>query len=278
MSDATYAGAEPVLPPLGVGGLISRSFSILFKRFLLLVGLALVVQLLFALINFLAPGLFAPQTVDPVTGAFDTDALPALGAAALLGMIVYAIVQAVLTLAAYDAATEQPTRVGSYFGAVFRNIVPLLIVSVLSAIAIYIGLALLIVPGLWLAAVLSVVVPVIVIEGAGFGAFGRSARLTKEYRWPIVGLLILVFLIFFGVTVLLGLLSLAVLGIEGTAAAALASQTGEWTTSAIVYLLVNAVFGSITYAFLAVSVAALFARLKEIKEGVGVEDLSNVFD
>ena len=277
MSDVTHS--EPgARPALGIGSILSRAFSILSKRFWLLFGLTFAVQLVFAIINVAVPSLAAPQVLDPATGAFDATALVPILASVLLAMLAYAVVQGIVTVAAYDTATGRPSRVGDYFGAVFRNIVPLLVVSILSAIAIYVGILLLVVPGLWLAAVLSVVVPAIVVDQAGFGAFGRSARLTKEYRWPIVGFLIVVFLIFFGVTLLLGAISFAVLGVDGTAAAALAAQTGDYSAAALVYTLVNAVVGAITYSFLAVAVAVLFARLKEIKEGLGLEDLSQVFD
>src|SRR3546814_15392056 len=47
--------------------------------------------------------------------------------------------------------------------------------------------ALFLLPGLWLLAVFAVVVPAIVVEGAGFGGLGRSIGLTKGFRWPILG-------------------------------------------------------------------------------------------
>ena len=277
MSDVTYSEPGAVLPPLGIGSILSRAFSILGKRFGLLFGLAFAVQLVFAVINVLVPSLGAPQLVDPATGAFNAAALVPVLFYILLAMLVYAAIQGVVTVAAYDTATGRPSRVGDYFGAVFRNIVPLAIVSLLSAVAIYIGILLLIVPGLWLAAVLSVVVPAIVVDQAGFGAFGRSARLTKEYRWPIVGLLIVTFLIFIGIGLVLGGILAAILGLGGLAALGTPGAVAL-SPGVIVFQIATAAVNAISYSFLAVAVAVLFARLKEIKEGLGFEDLSNVFD
>ena len=276
MADAAYADPG-ALPSLGIGSILSRAFSILGKRFPLLFGLVFAVQLVFVAISLATPALSAPAFVDPATGAFNVAALGPLALYTLVFAIVYAVIQGVVTVAAYDTATGRPSRVGDYFGAVFRNIVPLVVVSILSAVAVYVGLILLIVPGLWVAAVLSVVIPAVVIDAAGFDAFGRSARLTKEYRWPIVGLLVIVFVIVFGISLALGAALVAIVGVTGAVEATNVAAAGV-TTGVIVFQLINAAIGAVTYAFLAVAIALLFARLKEIKEGLGFEDLSNVFD
>lgn len=69
--------------------------------------------------------------------------------------------------------------------------------SILAAIGITIGLALIIVPGLILLTFWSLLVPEIVIGGAGaLDSFGRSWRTVRGYAWNVFGTFIVVFLIY----------------------------------------------------------------------------------
>jgi len=70
------------------------------------------------------------------------------------------------------------------------------IASILAAIGIGIGLALIIVPGLILLTFWSLIVPEIVIGGAGaIDSFSRSWRTVRGYGWNVFGTYILVWLI-----------------------------------------------------------------------------------
>ena len=70
------------------------------------------------------------------------------------------------------------------------------IASILASIAIGIGFILIIVPGLILITFWSLLVPEIVIGGAGaLESFGRSWRTVRGYAWNVFGLIILVVLI-----------------------------------------------------------------------------------
>jgi hypothetical protein len=70
------------------------------------------------------------------------------------------------------------------------------VASILASIGIAIGFALIIVPGLILITFWSLIVPEIVIGGAGaLGAFGRSWRTVSGHAWNVFGTFVLVFLI-----------------------------------------------------------------------------------
>ena len=263
---------EGAKPPLGIGSIISRTLSILGSRALVIFGIAVLVQLAFVLVNALV---IAPNML----GSLDPGGVPAFSVStvlisAALSSIVYSIMYALITMAAYDGAAGNETRLGSYISTTMRNIVPLVVVMFVSILAVYLGLLLLIVPGLWVMAVLSVVVPAVVIDKAGFGAFGRSARLTKEYRWPIVGLFIITGLIAYALIIVLNGLIATVFGLGF-----LAQFTDPFAVLASPgYQIVSGAIGALPLAFLVTVAAVLFARLKEIKEGLGFEDLSRVFD
>jgi hypothetical protein len=79
--------------------------------------------------------------------------------------------------------------------------------SILAGIAIAIGLALIIVPGLWLITIWAVIIPVIVIERSGaLASFGRSRQLVRGHGWHVFGTLVLVFIIQIVVDIVLGLI------------------------------------------------------------------------
>jgi hypothetical protein len=70
------------------------------------------------------------------------------------------------------------------------------VASILASIGIAIGFILIIVPGLILLTFWSLLVPEIVIGGAGaIESFGRSWRTVRGYAWNVFGLIVVVFLI-----------------------------------------------------------------------------------
>jgi len=98
--------------------------------------------------------------------------------------------------------------------------------SILAAIAISIGLLLLIVPGLFLITIWAVIVPVIVIERAGLlASFGRSRELVRGRGWHVFGTLVLVYLIMLVVNIVLGLVFRALPHVLGSGLSAIISGT-----------------------------------------------------
>lgn len=80
------------------------------------------------------------------------------------------------------------------------------IAGILAALAITIGLILLIVPGLVLATLWALIVPVIMLEGANVGrAFGRSRELVRGNGWSVFGLIVLVILILMVAGIVVGI-------------------------------------------------------------------------
>src|ERR1700733_198225 len=79
--------------------------------------------------------------------------------------------------------------------------------SILAAIAITIGLILIIVPGLYLITIWAVIIPVIIIERSGaLASFGRSRQLVRGHGWHVFGTLVLVYIIMLVVNIVLGLI------------------------------------------------------------------------
>jgi hypothetical protein len=84
---------------------------------------------------------------------------------------------------------------------------PVALASILAAIAITIGLLLIIAPGLFLITIWAVIVPVIIIERSGaMASFGRSRQLVRGHGWPVFGTLVLVYIIMLVVNIVLGVI------------------------------------------------------------------------
>jgi hypothetical protein len=95
--------------------------------------------------------------------------------------------------------------------AALPYVAPVALASILASIGIVVGLAVFIAPGLILLTFWSLIVPWIVIGGAGpLAAFGQSWRTVSGYAWNVFTTFVLTFLIMFVVEVILSLILLPV--------------------------------------------------------------------
>ena len=282
-------------PPLGIGALISTSFSILFRRFwlflllglLAILGYILVAGLLFGLTITGASGV--GTLLDGNASAFATTAGPGvLGIVLLIGFFLVAtFTHAYQTAAGHDEFQGDHRSWSHYLRVGWRRMVPLLSVYLVSLIVVGLALygivALLLAVGLpaWLIAlvvtagmlgvlvILSLAVPAVVVERRWFSAFGRAWNLSRDYRGPIVGFLIAMFAVVIGLVLVIGGLLgglAAVVGPDGIATVFVAIQALQFALQ----ILVTALF--------LIGYAVLFARLRAIKEGVRSDDLVAAFD
>jgi hypothetical protein len=266
MTDTANPGQPEVHIPLGVGNIVGETFSIFFKK----IHIVLLLGFVPALIEVIANNYAVTQTIEDIaTENFNNTALySGLIVSTLITLLAYAVTTAMIIQFAYDAKLGRKARIGSYFSAAVVNLPAIVVLSIVTTILYSIGMLFLIVPGIWIYAVYSVIVPAIVIDRAGFRAMGRSAALTKNYRWPIIGALILMILCIFLVVFVIAFSAMAAIGLSGGVDTP--SVLGPW-------LLAEAAFSAIAYGWLSITIALIFARLKEIKEGVSVSDLVDVF-
>jgi hypothetical protein len=123
----------------------------------------------------------------------------------LVSLIALFVLQATLVKAVQDV---RDGRADLSIGQTVREAGPYIAAvagaCILAAIAITIGLYLIIVPGLFLITIWAVIVPVIVIERAGvLASFGRSRELVRGHGWHVFGTLVLVFIIMLVVNIIL---------------------------------------------------------------------------
>ncbi len=141
---------------------------------------------------------------------------------------------------------------GQLLGLVWPRLLPLMLLQILFAIAVFIGLILLIVPGVIIALMWVVALPAMVVEDRGVAeSFSRSSELTRGNRMRILAVGLLVLLIYIGITIL-GLLLAAI--------------------SPVLGVLALVVAGVLLYPYVSIISAVLFFRLRDLIQGVVIEE------
>jgi len=252
------SGIDPNLrlPPLGVVGLIGRSFRLLAGQFGFLFPLAFVPAVALSALSYLFAGFGAaedPAAADPLSLGF-------AGAAVLfLDVLVSFVITGVMCLAALDAVLGKRHTVSEYLQQTLRHLGPIVGLGLLVAIATGFGVVLLIVPGLYVMARYLPWTPAVVFENAGWSGLGRGQELTEGYRWPLVGAVALMAVIVTAILLVVGPLLFAV---------------GD----GLVAVLLEGAFTAVYYALIAVFTALAYIRLREIKDGMSPADISATID
>ena len=248
--------------PLNPGGIVSDSLTIMTRTPKTIGVAALIPMAVSGIVAMLALGVgFASGAGEDFFEAGDFSAvfLGTFGVALLLVLLVGIASMIVLcgavARAALDHVNGPGASVDTAMRAGLRHFFPILLITIVVGIVGYLGLILLILPGLYVMGMWWLVVPAVVEEGRGFGALGRSFELTEGYRWPMIGLVLLYALI----TIIVGALGAVpdiVLGALGTVGLVI---------SAIIDIFVSA----FTYGLGIVTSVLAFNRLRQIKEGGG---------
>lgn len=269
--------ATPEQARLGIGAVIGDTFSVFFRRFLQVTILGMLPTLL--------AGLFSFWVISPLLFDQGTRYL-AVALNATVSMIGAGIAAALVIRYTFDARSGRRMRFGNYFSSTAQVLGPLTVCSVVTGGAIVVaGLAFIapammtgslimvlvmavpaILVTLYIATLWAAVTPAIVIERAGFAALSRSPALTRNYRWPCFAAILIVVVI-------------GSLYSEATNAFMGYMHNPEIGISATNFIqnALRTVFAGILAGFLGVFSATLYARLREIKEGISVEDLAEVF-
>ncbi len=218
-------------------GVISEAFDLYKKHFGHLVVVALVVYVAIAILSVLL------VLIGGWVGAILSAILAVIGGFLVQAALVEAVAdirdgRADMTVG--ETLSRGSSRIASVAGA-----------SILAAIAIAIGLVLLIVPGLVLITWWAVIIPVIVLEHVGtFDSFSRSRELVRGFDFKVFGVIVLTYLIFLAFTIVLAIILAAV-------------------PEEIRSFVSNVVSGAFTGPFIALVTTLLYFRLTAAKEGGG---------
>ena len=188
------------LRPLSTGELLDRTFSLYRSHFGLFIGIfALPHLVVFA---FQCVGVGLQTTGNQLANAFITFVWTL--AAAFLTVIVSAASQAATVVAVSDVHLDRPSSVKDSFARIKGHILGVIGVSLLVGLGVGFGFIALIVPGVLLALMWSLAVPVKVLEDKGVtDAMSRSSDLTKGDRGRIFVIWLLFIVLSVGISLLI---------------------------------------------------------------------------
>jgi hypothetical protein len=233
-----------------VGKVLGESFSIYFRNFIPFVILAALA---------LAP-LFLLQAkvgASPAAGAASPAALLFTLLSYLASMVCPYIATAAITYGVFQQMRGADASIGDCLARGLTSFLPILLLAFVQGIAIGFGLIACIVPGILLALRWAVSVPAAVEEQQGVsGAMSRSTYLTEGYRRPI-----------FSILFVIGFLNIA------TQLLALLSAAKDPS----LFLLLSGVATVLNTGLSATVTAAMYYRLRSLKESIDVDQIASVF-
>jgi len=229
------------------GTVISESFSVFFSN---LVPFCIVALIL------MAPLLVYDLAIGTPTGGFSPSQLLAF----VIQSVLTQLLVATISFATFQYLRGQQVSIGECLSRGLSLIAPVIGVAFLAGLAVGIGMILLIIPGIIVAVMLWVAIPVAVVERPGvIESLKRSADLTKGQRWTIFGIVLVIGIILAVIGAILGGILVAAIGFTGLS---------------IALWVLNAVFG----AFSATTAAVGYYFLRATKEGIDIGDIAKVFD
>ena len=255
--------SAPVLRPLGVGEILDVAFAVYRRHALSLWKLVAVVVALPAALDGMV-GVAERQVRDSSSSSSGSLAL-----LQLLVLVVSVIASFLATAAAYrlvaDAYLGRAVDPGASLRFGLKRVGSVIWVSVLAGLGIFVGLLLLVVPGVYLAVAWSIAIPVLLGENLrGRAALSRSRALVRGRFWPCAGVLFLSFL-------LAGIVALAiefvVLGIMGSSE----NDTVIFFTQGISSLISS----TLVLPFQVAVTTVLYIDLRVRKEGFDIQLLAH---
>jgi hypothetical protein len=193
---------------------------------------------------------------------------PQLWAIAVVGWLAMVLLSlmsvSAITEVAILRSVDKRVDYGAVIGQAFKNAVPLFVVQLLVGLLVGAGFFLLIVPGIIWALCTCVAVPAYVGQTSiGItGAIGKSFQLTRNHRWALLFLFIVMMVIAMVVT---GALSAATFALPGG-------------MLALPSILVRGFIGGIVSVFGHVLAASVYVSLRESKEKTSPDVAAAVFE
>ena len=242
-----------------IGRVLSTSVAVFMRNIGPFAIISLLIGIPYILISLWSVSSVADLQAQAQTGSVPRGFYGMIAVGGIIFLLTNTLSQAAINYGTFQDLRGQKASFGDCLGRGLAMLPRVVIAAILASLGITIGFMLLVVPGIILLLMWWVFVPAIVVEGVGiFESFGRSRALTSGHRWAILGLLVLV-------GIAQWLVSL-VLGFVGAALGVIAAE--------IINVVVALGFG----AFASVLSAVGYYYLRAEKEGIVIDDIARVFD
>ena len=250
--------------PKGIGEILSTAFGLYKDNAAQLLTIAAIVVVPLTLLQALIVSEWLDdfgETFDPATGEFSSgffSGLIVIAASAVIGYLIQQLLTGALTRGAAGSLVNRDVDVAASYRYAFSRLGGLIVLSLLFAIIVAIGFALLIIPGIILGVFLSMAIPAFIVERrSATDSLSRSWNLVSGSWWHA-----------FGTIVIAGILA----GIVNAIITAIGGDTfiGAWITGAIASI--------ITAPFVALVGIVLYVDLRARREGLDAATLSRELD
>ncbi|MDJ0792104.1 MAG: hypothetical protein QNJ71_09420 [Acidimicrobiia bacterium] len=180
------------------GSILSRTFELLTKHWQAFIGVALLVGAISATVQLIY-GLFATNVIEDADSIEDLSSLLWVSLLGLVvSLVVALVVNSVLVVMARNADRDEAPNPGDSLQHVLSRFGVLIAVALLSGIAVFIGLLLFIIPGIWIGVSLVPVIAVVMFEDRGIiDSMRRSFSLVSGSWWQVFGVVIVLAVINF---------------------------------------------------------------------------------
>jgi hypothetical protein len=240
-----------------IGAVLSDSFSVMRRN----IPAFLIIIILLQLIPGLAAFNLLPVSDKEFTSPFTS---VSYYLRILINLLILAAGMTGVTLASDQALRTRKVALAQVLAESLRHTPIVFVIMVLSFVAIYAGIILLIVPGLILAVFWLFVIPAVVLEaGNPFACFGRSIQIGKGYRWQVFGLLLIMFVLILVVSLVAWL---SVYGLTFNPAVMRARALAA-TSSITVSTFVSQFLSHVALAVTTIVTAVAYLHLKRAKDG-----------
>lgn len=242
-----------------LGRVMERTFTVIGRNFVTFVLAALVLTGIPSLITVIGQG-GLPLPSSPRGWVI-------MGTGWLLSLFGAYLLQAAIVHVTVNALNNRTVTLRAAMGIAVGKMLPLLAMAVLTFLATTLGMVLLIVPGFIVAVMLCVAAPVLVMEKMSiFQSLGRSRELTKEFRWPIFGLFVIYMIV--------------ATAISGTVTGVSVATGGTMDGAAnpVVTMIFTPLIAVVQSIIGSAGISALYYELRTAKEGVGTDELAELFD
>lgn len=244
-----------------MGRVVERTFGVLGAH----LGPFLLMALVLVALPSALVAVGAQRYVDDLQTAGASQNWPIIIGSLIVSVLCAYLLQAAVVHASVEDMRGRSAGIAESLRVAVSHVIPLVVMAIISTIGVMIGLMLLVVPGILLAVCWSVMVPARVVERRGiFQSMGRSFDLTEGSRWAILLLVVVYAVASWILTVLFGLIGVALAGLGAGAM--------------LVEVVISPLVSAFTSVISSVGVAAIYFELRAIKEGVAHENLAAVFE